>query len=76
MLNFQTKNGEVQLKGSLELGKMLFGSDEKVNIVLKNIRDDCASITDPDRCELAFKRMTCAKETAQKGGLVVPNEMI
>lgn len=66
----------VQIKGSLELGKMLFGSDDIVTVVLAKIRDDCAPITDPDRCELAYKRMICAKETAQKGGLVVPNEMI
>lgn len=75
-MTFQTKNGEVQLKGSLELGKLLFGNDDNVYVVLAKVRDECAPISDPDRCELAFKRMTCAKEIAQKGGLVVPSEMI
>lgn len=55
---------------------MLFGNDEKGLSVVEKVQAECATIDDPDRCELAFKRMSCAKQTAQKHGFVPPREMI
>ncbi|XP_031634723.1 general odorant-binding protein 28a-like [Contarinia nasturtii] len=70
------KDGQVQSAAGFELGKMLFGDNENVLSMIKNVQDECATITDPDRCEMAFKRMSCAKETVQKHGLTPPREMI
>lgn len=74
--NCQIQDGQVQPAAGFELGKMLFGDNENVVSAIKKVQDECASISDADRCEMAFKRMSCAKETVKKYGLVPPREMI
>lgn len=66
----------MQKDGSIKVGKMLFGDGENLLPFLGKVRDECASLSEPDRCEMAFKRMTCAKGVAEKNGIVVPLEMI
>ncbi|XP_055303251.1 general odorant-binding protein 28a-like [Sitodiplosis mosellana] len=71
-----TKGGQVQREGARKLGQMLFGNNDEVLSVLEIVRAECASLTDPDRCEASYKRMSCAKTVAEKHGLKTPREMI
>lgn len=68
--NKQIKDGIVQLGPTIEIGKLTFGNDEKTVNIIKQMHEECASIQDPDRCEVAHARFTCAKNTAKKYGLV------
>lgn len=66
----------MQPEGARKLGEMLFGTNDDVLNVLEKIHAECAPISDADRCELSFKRMSCAKKVAEKHGLNAPREMI
>lgn len=72
----QTKGGQVQSEGAKKLGQMLFGNNDEVLSVVEKVYAKCSTISDPDRCEVSFKRMSCARDTAQKYGLTTPREMI
>lgn len=72
----QTKGGQIYPEGAAKLGKMLFGSTDDVLNILEKVSAVCRSVSDPDRCELAFKRLSCARDTAKKYGLIAPQEMI
>ena len=66
----------MQPEGARKLGQMLFGNNADVLTVLEIVHTECASLNDPDRCELSFIRMSCAKKVAEKHGLNPPREMI
>lgn len=46
-----------------------FGEDEKIIATITDIFNDCESIDDPDRCELAAKYMECSMNAAIKRGI-------
>lgn len=66
---FQVKDGVLQQNVAVELGKKAFGSDEATVEKIKHIHEDCANISNPDRCEAANLRFNCAREAAEKVGL-------
>lgn len=66
----QTLDGELQLDKAIELGKKAFGNDDQTVETITQIHEECATIVDPDRCEIAHKRFMCAKEGAEKHGLL------
>lgn len=72
----KVKGGQVQPDVGLKLGQMLFGNGDHVLSALEKVHIECAPINNPDRCELAFMRMSCARDTAKKNGLNPPREMI
>lgn len=58
----------------LRLTHSLLRSDlkhiEYLNIIVKQVLNECASITDPDKCEFAYKHKTCRIAAGAKLGLV------
>lgn len=44
------------------------GSPTKVQVA-KDLANDCADVTDPDRCEAAEKIMECGQNAAKSRGL-------
>lgn len=68
--NFQMKDGVLQIDVANEIAKKAFGSDEQTVAIITKINEECAALEDPDRCEVAHKRFVCAKEGAEKNGLL------
>lgn len=55
---------------AIELGKKAFGNDDQTVETLKKIHEECGVIDDPDQCEQAHQRFMCAKQAADKYGLM------
>lgn len=58
------------MDNAISLGKKAFGNDEQTVESITKIHEECSALTDPDRCEQGHKRFMCAKEGAQKYGLL------
>lgn len=64
------KDGVVSIDGTLEFSKKAFGEDatDAINMA-KDIATECASITDPERCELSAKHYDCVQKAMEKRGV-------
>lgn len=52
----------------VDMAKMVLKDEKKVNTA-REIATECGGVTDPDRCELAYKMMDCAVKAAEKRGI-------
>lgn len=55
---------------AISLAKKAFGDDEQTVESITKMHEECGKLTDPDRCEQGHLRFMCAKEGAEKYGLV------
>lgn len=46
----------------INLVKSMFSGDKEVEMKARDTLDTCTVITDPDRCEQAYKRFSCVVE--------------
>lgn len=53
------------MDGVINMAKMAFDNDENRVNVVRTVAEDCKSLTDGDRCELAIKVMGCAEKSAR-----------
>lgn len=58
------------MDNAIALGKKAFGDDEKTVESITKMHEECGALTDPDLCEQAHQRFMCAKEGAEKYGLL------
>lgn len=65
----QIKDGKASHEGAIEITKKVHAGDEKALAVTNQVAADCKEVADGDRCELAFKMITCSKESLIKQGL-------
>lgn len=62
------------MDAAISLGKKAFGDDEKTVESITKMHEECGALTDPDQCEQAHRRFMCAKDGAQKYGLLHKKE--
>ncbi|XP_031638803.1 uncharacterized protein LOC116350935 [Contarinia nasturtii] len=60
---------QVDIEGVSNLAAMAFDGNPTKIQVAKNLANECADITDPDRCEAAAKIMECGQNAAKSRGL-------
>lgn len=48
------------------MAKTHFDLNDEQLAKAEKIHTTCASLTDPDKCEMAFKRIICIHQTAEK----------
>lgn len=65
----QIKDGKVSVEGATAFAQKVFaGNEEKINVAI-DLAKDCVEVSDPDRCEFAFKLFECTLSAATKRGL-------
>lgn len=63
------KNNQVDVERTVEVAKIAFDNDDnKVNMA-RELANDCAGITDEDRCEAAVKIFECGHAAIKKRGI-------
>lgn len=68
---FQIKDNHVDIEATVEMAKSAYGTDEDQSKIVREISNECASITDADRCEATFKIMKCYEQAVKSRGLDV-----
>lgn len=63
------KNNRVDIEGTVSVAAMAFDGDATKVQVARDLANDCANITDADRCEAAEKICACGREAAKSRGL-------
>lgn len=56
------------MEGVINLASMAFDGNPARIQVAQNVANDCADITDSDRCEAAVKIMECCKKALKSRG--------
>lgn len=65
----QIVDGKVSLEGAKALGAKKYENNEKAIGIWNKIADECASVADDDKCELAAKFIDCTVKAATKLGV-------
>lgn len=63
------KNNQVDVEGTVNIASMAFDGDASKVQVARDLANECASVTDADRCEAAAKIFECGREAAKSKGL-------
>lgn len=63
------KNNHINVEGLVAIVKMMYGDDEAKLQTTRDISGECATVTDSNRCEAAFKILECTKHAHQTRGL-------
>lgn len=63
------RDNALHLEAVIDIAKMAFRKDEQRLAVARDIAAECSAVTDEDRCELAYKLMICAIESAASRGI-------
>lgn len=63
------KDNKASVEGAVAVTKMLFGDDAAKIQAATDIANDCASITDANRCEAASKLAKCCQESHKARGI-------
>lgn len=61
---FQFKDNKLNVEAIIEMGKMKFDDDPDKVQIIRDIANDCSSVTDIDRCVSAGKICKCIHEAA------------
>lgn len=63
-------NGKPSIEATIEFTKKAFGDDNaKAMTTSKEVANECATVTDPDRCELSAKHYLCVQSGLEKRGV-------
>lgn len=57
------------------MASKVFKDNEALIKVTKEVTETCASITDPDRCEMAVKAMKCSHDEIDKRGIKITDHI-
>lgn len=63
------KDNKVNVEGYVGLAKMAFDNDAAKVQIANEIANACVTVTDPNRCEAAFKVLQCGEEAAKAHGV-------
>lgn len=63
------KDNHVDIEGVSHVAAMAFDGNPSKIQVAKDLANDCADVTDDDRCEAAHKIMECGEKAAKSRGL-------
>lgn len=64
----QMKDNKVNVEANVEMAKKVFDNDPLKVQTATDIANECAAVTDPDRCEAAVKIFECfLKATSSRG---------
>lgn len=64
----QLNDRKVDVGAAVELAKTAIGENDPRVATAKAVAEDCADVTDPDRCEAATKIFMCSIEAGKKRG--------
>lgn len=63
------KNNQVDVESTVAIADMAFDGDAKKVQMARDLANDCAGITDPDRCEAAVKIFECGHSAVKTRGI-------
>ncbi|XP_055304108.1 general odorant-binding protein 28a-like [Sitodiplosis mosellana] len=63
------KNNQVDVESTANVAAMAFDGDAAKVSAARDLATACASVTDADRCEAAFKIMACGRDSAKGRGI-------
>lgn len=63
------RDNQLDAKNMVALAEQEFESDEKTIQMMRDLADDCADVTDDDRCEAAIKIYECGHISAKVRGV-------
>ena len=63
------KNNQVDVESTVAIADMAFDGDAKKVQMARDLANDCAGITDPDRCEAAVKIFECGHNAVKTRGI-------
>lgn len=67
------KNNQVDVESTAAVADMAFDGDARKVQVARELANDCAGITDVDRCEAAVKIFECGHQNIKKRGITFEN---
>lgn len=62
------ENGKPSVESSIELAKVASDNNAQIVKLTKEVAEECATVSDHDRCEMAFKMITCSMEATKQRG--------
>lgn len=63
------KNNQVDVERTVEVAKIVFDGDSTKMQMARDLANDCAGVTDDDRCEAAVKIFECGHSAVKKRGI-------
>lgn len=63
------RNNQLDVQNLIALAEEEFESDEKSIQIVRDLANDCADVTDDDRCEAAIKIYECGHISAKVRGV-------
>lgn len=63
------RNNQLDVQSLIALAEEEFESDEKSIQIVRDLANDCADVTDDDRCEAAIKIYECGHISAKVRGV-------
>lgn len=64
------KNNKLNIEATIKAIKVEFGRDPDMMRMVTEISYECADASDEDRCEAAYKIMTCTNDAAKARAIV------